>query len=170
MPLFADDTTLVCVAPKEQLLKSMINAEMSRICTWLEINHLEQNIRKSNFVFFYRSPNFYPWLTEVISDRGIIKRKRFTNYLGNNIDETISFKDHVKSVSKILSCSLGIMRKLKHIFPPNALLLLYFSLIHHYILYCSSIGLGTFPSIVRPICVIQNNTIRGFVVLGAWSH
>jgi len=51
MPLFADDTTLVCVAPKEQLLKSMINAEMSRICTWLEINHLELNIRKSNFVF-----------------------------------------------------------------------------------------------------------------------
>jgi len=46
MPLFADDTTLVCVAPTEQLLKSTINAAMSRICTWLKINHLELNIRK----------------------------------------------------------------------------------------------------------------------------
>ena len=33
IPLFADDTTLVCVAPTEQLFKSTINAAMSRIYT-----------------------------------------------------------------------------------------------------------------------------------------
>ena len=62
MPLFADDTTLVCVAPTEELLMSTINAAMSRICTWLTINHLDLNIDKSNFVIFSRSPtpNFYP--------------------------------------------------------------------------------------------------------------
>ena len=166
MPLFADDTTLVCVAPTEELLMSTINAAMSRICTWLKINHLDLNIDKSNFVIFSRSPNFYPWFTEIISERGIIKRTRFTKYLGINVDETLSFKDHVKSVSKILSRNLGIMRKLKHIFPPNVLRLLYFSLIHPYILYCSSIWLGTFPSIVHPIRVIQNNAIRVFCGVG----
>ncbi|XP_065562356.1 uncharacterized protein LOC136028441 [Artemia franciscana] len=31
MPLFADDTTLVCVAPTEQLLMTTINAAMSKI-------------------------------------------------------------------------------------------------------------------------------------------
>ena len=156
MPLFADDTTLVCVAPTEQLLMSTINAAMSRICTWLKINHFDLNIDKSNFVIFSRSLNFYR----------IIKRTRFTKYLGINFDETLSFKDHVKSASKILSRNLGIMRKLKHIFPPNVLRLLYFSLIHPYILYCSSIWLGTFPSIVRPIRVIQNNAIRVFCGVG----
>ena len=130
MPLFADDTTLVCVAYTEELLMSTINAAMSRICTWLKINHLDLNIDKSNFVIFSRSPNFYPWFTEIISERGIIKRTRFTKYLGINVDETLSFKDHVKSVSKILSRNLGMMRKLKHIFPPNVLQLLYISLIH----------------------------------------
>ena len=59
----------------------------------------------------------------MISDRGIIKRS-FTKYLGINVDETLSFKDNVKSVSKILSRILGIMRKLKRIFPPNVLRLL----------------------------------------------
>ena len=33
IPLFADDTTLVCVSPTEQLLKATINAAMSRIYT-----------------------------------------------------------------------------------------------------------------------------------------
>ena len=169
MPISADDTTLVCVAPTEQLLMSTINAAMSRICTWLKINHLHLNIDKSNFFIFSLSSNFYPWFTEIISERGIIKRTKFTKYLGINVNETLSFKDHVKSVSKILSRSLGIMRKLKHIFPPNILRLLYFSLIHPYILSCSSIWLGTFPSIVRPIRVIQNNAIRVFVVLGTRS-
>ena len=89
MPLFGDDTTFVCVAPMEQLLMSMINAEMSKICTWLKINHLDLNIDKS--IFF---------------------------------------------------------------------------LIHCYILYCSSIWLGTFPSIVCSISVIQNNTIRVFCGVG----
>ena len=72
----------------------------------------------------------------------------------------------MKSVSKILSRNLGMMRKLKHIFPQNVLRLLYFSLIHPYILYCSSIWLGTFPSIVHPIRVIQNNTVRVFCGVG----
>ena len=68
--------------------------------------------------------------------------------------------------SKILSRNLGIMRKLKHIFSPNVLRLLYFSLIHPYILYCSSIWLSTFPSIVFPIRVVQNNVIRVFCGVG----
>ena len=57
MPLFADDTTLVCVAPTEQLFMSTINAAMSKICTWLKINHGDLNIDKSNFVIFSRSPD-----------------------------------------------------------------------------------------------------------------
>ena len=51
MPLFGEDTTFVCVAPMEQLLMSMINAEMSKICTWLKINHLDLNIDKSILFF-----------------------------------------------------------------------------------------------------------------------
>ena len=102
----------------------------------------------------------------MILGRKIIKWTRFTIYLGINVDETQLFKEHVKSVLKILSRNLVIMHKLKHIFPPNVQRLLYFSLIHPYILYCSSIWLGTFPSIVRPIRVIQNNPIRAFCGVG----
>jgi len=37
-PLFADDTTMMCVALTEQLLMSALNAAMSEICTWLKTN------------------------------------------------------------------------------------------------------------------------------------
>ena len=60
MPLFADDTTLVCFAPTEQLLMSMINAAMIRICTWLKINHLDLNIDKPIFFYFLSISEFFP--------------------------------------------------------------------------------------------------------------
>ena len=103
----------------------------------------------------------------------MIKRSRSVKYLGIIIDENLSFQYHVKAISRILSRNLGIIPKLKHFFPSNDLRLLYFSLIHPYILYCSSVWLGTFPSILLPIRVVQNNTIGSLCGIGnrdsVWS-
>ena len=165
-PLFADDATLMCVASTEQQLTSTINAAMTMTCLWLKINRLDLNINKSNFVFFSRSPNYYPWIMEIATPKGIVKRSKSVKYLGIIIDEILSFKCHVKAISRILSRNLGIIRKLKHLFPSNVIRLLYFSLIHPYILYCSSVWLGTFPSVLRPIRVLQNNAIRSLCGIG----
>ena len=60
------------------------------------------------------------------------------------------------------------MCKLKHISPPPKYfaVVIFFPLIRPYILYCSSIWLCTFPSLIRPIRVIQNNAIRVFCGVG----
>ena len=122
---------------------------------------------KSNFAIFSRSPNYYSWITEIALPKRIVKRSSSVKYLGIIIDENLSFKYHVKAISRILSQNLGIIRKLKHFFPSNVLRLLYFSLIHPYILYWSSIWLGTFPSILHPIRMLQNNAIRSFCRIGS---
>ena len=144
-PLFSDDVTLMCVASTKQQLTSKINAAMTRTCLWLKVNRFDLNISKSNFVIFSRSPNYYSWITEIASPKGIVKRSSSVKHLGTIIDENLSFKYQVKAITRIQSRNLGIIRKLKHIFPSNVLRLLYFSLIHPYILYCSSVWLGTFP-------------------------
>ena len=80
-------------------------------------------------------------------------------YLVIVVDGTLSFKQHATLPSKILARNLGIMQKLQHFFPKSVLRHLYFSLIHPYILYCSSIWLSPFPSILKPIRVLQNHTV-----------
>ena len=45
-------------------------------------------------------------------------------------------------------------------FPTSILRLLFFLLIHPHILYCSSVCLGKFSSIVNPVRIIQNKSIR----------
>ena len=57
-----------------------------------------------------------------------------------------------------ISSNLGIIRKLKHIFPGSILRTLYFSLIQPYLTYCISIWMSTFQSLLHPIKVIHQKT------------
>ena len=132
--LFATDTTVITTAKTAQLLEKSMRESVDKIVTWLRVNKLRINISKSNFVFFSRSPVFYPWMKELNRSNGAIKRTVSFKYLGIVTDETVSFKQHVTLTSKILARNLGIMKKLKHFVPKSVLRHPYFSLIHPYIL------------------------------------
>ena len=98
-PLFADDATLMCVASTEQQLTSTINVAMTMTCLWLKINQLDLNINKANFVIFSRSPDYYPWITEIATPKEIVKRSNSVKYLGIIIDEILSFKCRAKAIN-----------------------------------------------------------------------
>lgn len=160
VPLFADDTSLICIAKTERLLVELMTQCLDQVSSWLRVNKIKVNPSKSSFVIFSRTSNYYPWIQEVSYLEGKVKRDQCVRYLGIMLDETLSFRKHVEKVSGILCRNLGILRKLKHVLPPSVLRTLYFSIIHPHILYCSSIWLSTFPSITNRVRVIQNNGIR----------
>ena len=51
------------------------------------------------------------------------------------IDPHFQHLTHVKSIEHKISCSIGIMYKLKHFLPKLVLLKLYYAIIHPYFLY-----------------------------------
>ena len=133
---------------------------LNRILAMLRVYKLRIKMAKSNFNIFSQSPDFYQWIKELDMSNGVIKRTASLKYLGIVIDETSSFKQHLTLTCKILVRNLGIMKNLQPCFPKSVLRNLYFSLIHPYILYCSSIWLSTFSSILKPIRVLQNREER----------
>ena len=158
--MFADDTSLVCLARTEKGLLELSKQSLDRVSTWMRVNKLQVHPAKSSFIIFSRTATYYPWISRLKYSYGEIERKSCVKYLGITLDETLSFRKHVGNTSAILSRNIGILRKLAHFVPHRILRLLYFSIIHPYILYCSSVWLGTFPSLVNPIRVLQNNAIR----------
>ena len=58
------------------------------------------------------------------------------NFLGLEINAQLAWKDHVNKISNKIVKTLGIMNKLKYVFPQSALILLYYSLILPHINYC----------------------------------
>lgn len=64
-----------------------------------------------------------------------LERMITTKFLGIQIDQNITWKEHVDQVIKTCSRNVGIINKLKHILPTSALYTLYCSLIMPYMNY-----------------------------------
>jgi hypothetical protein len=96
----------------------------------MKVNH-----SKSTFVVWGRSPSYYPWLQDLTVGDLTIRRKKSVKYLGVIIDETLSFLEHVQSISLKVARNIGMIRKLKHQFQQKVLRLSYLSLAHPYLLY-----------------------------------
>ena len=78
------------------------------------------------------------------------------NFLGITIDENITWNPHIHNSSIKIARVIGILRKLKRIFPRHILCLIYSSLIHPHLLY----GLNQWGFKHKRITVLQKKTAR----------
>ena len=78
------------------------------------------------------------------------------NFLGITLDEILSWKNHTKMVANKISRVMGILFRLKNIFPKEILLTLYNTLIYSYINY----GLLVWGIESSRIDVLQKEAIR----------
>ena len=166
---FADDTTLGAAAPDESSLILKLQAMTEKILNWFDINQLALNVKKSYLLIFSRTGVSCPTITELPTPRGSISRPpdRYVRFLGVLLDENLSFKLHVQVIRVKISRGLGIIRKLKRLFPFPILRLLYFSLIFPYICYCSSVWMSTFSSVLAPVHILHEKAVT---VLQSTTH
>ena len=79
----------------------------------------------------------------------------------------LSFKWFIESTRLKVSRGLGIIRKLKRVFPFSILRLLYFSLIYPYLCYCSSVWMSIFRFLLTPL---HNLELKSAKVLQSTTH
>ena len=117
--LFADDTALLINASNITELEIKINDELSRVSQWTNKNCLTINPSKSQAIIIP------PLLLQVVSpsniniklNSSIIAISDSINYLGFLIDSKLLFHDHIHKIRSKLSCAVGILLKLKNLFP-----------------------------------------------------
>ena len=81
-------------------------------------------------------------------------------YLGITIDTRLNFEEHIGIVAKKISRSLGVMRKLRNVLPPKALLVLYYSMIHPHLLYGITIWGNTYEKHLKRLRTLQNKAVE----------
>ena len=130
--LYADDTTLNstidCFGKEIHVIEQNISAELQRISKWLELNRLQLNTEKSKFMLFHMPQKSIPNLKLTISG-SIIERVTQFKFLGLNIDSNLNWKAHLSAVSTKVSRVIGLLHKLKYVFPSYSLRMIYNSLI-----------------------------------------
>ena len=137
--MYADDTTLLSnlasfgndIETKEYL----INAELSNVIEWLNINKLSLNKSKSKYMIFHVPNKDIQYLTLKI-DNVIIEKVDEFNFLGLTMDANLNWKKNSEKICNKCTKMIGILNRLKYVLPLGIKIMLYNTLILPHINYC----------------------------------
>ncbi len=132
--MYADDTTLFCNL-NHTVGEAEINMELNNIYTWLLSNKLSLNVKKTKFMVFHHHRKIVEYPSLNINNKAIERVEEF-NFLGVIISQDLKWRKHVEHICIKISKVVGIMYRLKHIFPKSILLVLYNTLILPHFHYC----------------------------------
>ena len=177
--LFADDTNLIgtmstfyTFVPKTKhdiaVLSLRINHELSKINTWLKINQLTINTDKTKYMILHsnqRNISKYDDLELKLNDQVISRTKTF-NFLGIQINENITWNDHITFISNKINSTVGLLKRLKNQLPVRIKKMIYTSLILPRLHY-GNILWGSRPgSLIK----LHKKALRAIVNAGCNTH
>ena len=112
--MFADDTNLFLSHKNIDTLFAIMNVELENVSMWFKSNKLSLNVYKTKWSLFYplSKRQFLPQtLPNLLIEDIHIKREHVTKFLGVFIDENLSWKQHIETLSSNISKSIGIFYK-----------------------------------------------------------
>ena len=148
--LFADDTCLIVKGLNPEQLQIKFNLELQNLYQWRCVNKLSINPSKTNIIIIppEQTNATIPHL-HLTSNGSAINVVDSAKYLGVVIDNELHFKQHIKMTEGKVTRSVGILSKLKHFFPQNIMLQLYYALVHPFLSYGIITGEPLIPPTVR---------------------
>src|SRR6218665_28884 len=75
-----------------------------------------------------------------------IPRVDNARFLGVHIDQCLTWKTHISSVSSKVAKNIGILSRLSYLLPIHILTSLYYAMVHPYLSYCSIIWASDYPA------------------------
>ena len=156
--LYADDTTIIF---KDRNLPNLIhkcNTGLDLFQNWSICNRLTINTSKTNIMFVSNKSQTTP--INIFLNNEPLDAVTTCKFLGVMVDNRLKFDEHVKYICNKISKSIGIFYKLSKFVPDSTLLQLYYSLIHPYLNYCSTVWGGTFQTHLDSLIKLQKKIIR----------
>ena len=159
--LVADDTCLIVKGFNPEQLQIKINSELQNLHQWCCVYKLSINPSKTNIIIIppEQTNAIIPHL-HLTSNGSALNIVDSAQYLGVVIDNELSFKQHIKMTEGKVSRSVGVLSKLKHFFPQNIMLQLYYALVHPFLSYGIIVWGATYPTYIKRLKSLQNRAIR----------
>ena len=155
--LFADDTSVFLSHKNPVTLLDTINTELKFIYEWICCNKLSLNVQKTQCMLFSNSISSLPG--NISLDNTLINLADSTKFLGLIIDNKLSWREHIYNQCKLLSRNIGIINKLKIMFPSDVLLNLYSTLVLPYLNY-GILAWGNSGIQLERLLLLQKRAIR----------
>ena len=164
--MYADDTTIYFNLedfPNDNIEQS-INNELEKVNTWLKLNALTLNVDKTKCMWFHKRREVNPMML-TINNRQIDTVTHFS-FLGVILDVQLSWKNHIDMITNKLSKIIGILHRMRYIFPQRILLTIYNSLFVPHI----NFGSLVWGANIKRIGDVQKKAIRIITHSGYIAH
>ena len=130
--LYAYDTTLTstldCFGKNTDEIENSITYELQKVFKWFDVNKLCLNLSKSKFMLFHMPPKNIPQFSFNMNGLNIEYVTEF-NFLGLILDSNLNWKAHTNFISVKIASVIGLLHRLKFVFPKQILFSIYNSLI-----------------------------------------
>ena len=160
--LFADDTCLLMSDSNLSTLKYRCNAELVYINNWFLANKLTANLSKASKYMLTLGKSRQTQPSDFIIKMGnaTLEQVKSIKYLGVIFDDQFKWDKHVSYITSKLSCSVGIISKLRYYTNTQTLLLVYNALVGSHLTYALISWGSTSQTNLQPLRVLQNRAIR----------
>jgi len=153
--MYADDTSL-CHMSNISKLESAINEDLELLDNWLKGIMLSLNVAKTKSMLICTKSRGKTLstnddkLTFLTRDRGL-KSVDVIKYHGVHVDYSLSWKDHLKSVTSKVSRGIGILKQAKYYLPEACLFE-----------YCGDPTFGIAALFGEPALLLKSTTFKNF--------
>ena len=158
--LFADDTNIFYSHNCLKELNDIMQNEINKISKWLNANKLSINTIKTKFMLFRSLKKKQKHHIILSINEQIIKQVKNITFLGVNIDENLTWKEHINLISKKIIKASSIIARIRHFTNLNTLKVVYYALVYPYLTYGNIIWCNTYKTRIQKLMNIQKKIVR----------
>ena len=167
--LYADDTNIFVVGRSKADVFRKANAVIKRVHSYMLSNLLHINTTKCHFMYF--KPNIHARNVcartqpfdkncKLYLNGSIIKQVPAVKFLGVTIDENLTWLPHLENLKKKLTCSQGVLYRIKDSVPKSLHKTLYHSLFESHLIYGISVWGAQSHTVLHELFTLQKHCIR----------
>jgi hypothetical protein len=160
--LFADDANMFLYATDLQILFNNSNMALENLKLWLSANKLSVNIDKCNYSL-YSNRKIGPMVHnsyKLYLHGSEIERCTTVKYLGVQIDDQLTWNDHIDGIYKNILKYSRIFYKIRDKLPSRNLKDLYFASVYPLISYGIELYANTNQSNLHQLSILNNKILR----------
>jgi hypothetical protein len=154
---FANETSIIIKDTNRSDFNINANQTFQDINTCFKVNSRTLNFNKSPYLEF-RTKNYYNVNTQIKYDQDCITNTPEIKFLGLTIDDTLSWKQHIKQILNKMCTACFPLRNIKHIVPIDMPRVINFAHIHSII--SNGIILWGSSSFAYKVFILQKKIIR----------
>ena len=155
--IFADDTTLSHAGTNN--LFEHVNYDLKQLSDWFRANQLSVNTSKTKYMFFSKQ-QFTNTGMYLVMDDDTLEQVQHTKFLGVFIDDKLLWDKHIEYCMRKVTSGIYGMNLAKHLLSCNHLKLIYYSLVHPYLIYGNLLWGNTYKKYIKRLEVLQKRALR----------